>query len=562
MCEFAVGGCGPENISGQSTHNIFDMPAKNVKTQQQKQLQIGKKVTDPLAVEARKVIKQEITTTQAMQRALAETTAWRQDTTALRNYIRTHEDQFHASLMAHMLDNSIVYPLPSLHSPSGIAEALSAVFFGNYQYGSVTPGTGQFNAEFTSALPNTAMQCANPSARYSIFHGTVQSEFVVNTDTNGNSELWITFDPNDPNFPVKILDMTAPTVPLAHTSTFTIPWTDNPFVLTQSWITGPTLDEKLQNNNNTRGPPPPQSKPLGEQGYYRIHDPEVGTYPTPAIIQDTDTTNLYWNGGASMELSHTNIDAYTTTAFRVRKMSNYTHRFFDRLDNIYNNTALGFREPYATAAAATSFHSGSQWVTSSRATAGVAPGTVANQALFVVKGFDNCWQQGCPMIQVKSSTVNPNIAVKFSVTCKVWKAVAPYGLGVAGAMPRETVPFDLPSWFSLCRMSGGVGKTMNAAKSAMNDRVSYAVPYMTSGSPLQRAVAVSKAPASAIAPLLKHPAVAAHNSWATEALEGVGGLSVAREFTKRAGPLFTRILAGLRTAAPVAEEVAPLLMLA
>jgi hypothetical protein len=281
----------------------------------------------------------------------------------------------------------------------------------------------------------------------------------------------------------------------------------------------------------------------------------------PAAVPNqllVDTYNLYYNGGCVMQVDHINRDADTSVSMRARNYADVTHRFFDSLDTLYTDTNLGFQVPFSPTTSATAVHSGSTWQTAYTPDPALI-GTGAQQKCYVAKAFQHAWQSGFPFVQLKCKTTAANIAVDFSVSLHNWIGVAPFLLKTAGAMPLETVPFSLPSWWRIMR-SASVLKGGDAATSRMfTDSVASLQREVTSTTPLMRAVATSPQPAKDILKLAQAPAVAMHNPSLLQRLSG--GLNEVKGFAKAIGGVYREVspwlAKAMRSVSTVPRQLAP-----
>jgi len=482
--------------------------------------------------------------------------------------VRTHEDVFRASLLCHLMDRQLEYPLPPFYNPgfnnqsTGWSDTLGYVA----PQAATMAGTSDFqqtNPALQAIAPQPIMEGAVTVARYGVFKGKVITELSSTTNGSGDLEMWLWFDPSDYSYPLKGFNMNDPTNPSVEVMK---PWTALPFVPGTSFV--PTIYTR-------------KTQVVKEEVDYDI----LGAAPAAVPGQlEADTSNLYYQGGVGMTVQHTNRDAFTTVAMRARNYSNVVHRFFDSLDNMYTNTNLGFVTPFEMASCAQAVHSGSQWQTAYSVSEALIS-TAAQQKCYLVKSFQHAWQQGYPFVQLKCRTNTGNMVVKFSVSAENWMGVAPFAMDAAGAMPFETVPYILPTWWRITRSSSTLkaGSTGSAILFEQDARELQRQGGMHS--PLERAVAVSPSPQRSIARLAGHPAVASHNRSLTDRLvqysgnvkqgaEAAGNMYSAWKSVK---PFLSKLLGGFErgasnlgryapevgaTLTEVAEDGLPLLMMA
>lgn len=482
--------------------------------------------------------------------------------------IRTHEDVFRASLLCHLMDRQLEYPLPPFYNPGFNTQMTGWTDRLGYVAPAAASMAGysdfqQTNPALQAIAPQPIMEGAVTVARYGVFKGKVVTDISATTNSSGDLELWLWLDPSDYSYPLKGFNMNDPLNPSVEVMT---PWTALPFVPGTSFVTTPYA-KKTQIVRD-------------EADYENL---EAAPAAVPGQLE-ADTSNLYYQGGAAMSVQHTNRDAFTTVAMRARNYSNVIHRFFDSLDNMYANTNLGFTTPYEMAASAQMVHSGSQWQTAYKVDDTLIS-TAAQQKCYLVKSFQHAWQQGYPFVQLKCRTNTGNMVVKFSVSTENWMGIAPFKLDSAGAMPFETVPYLMPAWWRITRSSSTL-RAGPAGSAVLFEQDAKAL-QREGGmhSPLERAVAVSPSPAHSIATLAGHPAVASHNVGLTERLVNMSGkVKQGAEATgnmysayKSVKPWLSKLLSGVErgatnfsrygpeigaTLTEVAEDGLPLLMLA
>jgi len=469
-----------------------------------------------------------IVVTKGVQRALA-TAGHSAGGMRLGSLIRTQEDRFHAGLLVHMLDNTVIYPLPGL-SYVGLAGCTEVLQGGGSAPFTYTPQAGA--GPYTTASSSAFMR----SSRYGVFHGAVQTEVSALSNSSGALELWVWLDPLDVAHPLKIIDATTVGSPTwtAHTTGTT--WSDNPFVITQDWISSP-------NGVVLRKPEQPvRELPPGWARVAPVVDAAPMSVPVEAPVFDVDRGNFYYVGGAALQLQHVNRDAYTTAAFRVRRTDNVTHRFFDTLDALGTTNDLGFRVPFEAGTAAFATYSGSMWDTARRPIGNTDP-TGSSLTSYLCISFNRCWEAGYPFIQVRCKTTSGASSVRFSVSGRSWMGIAPKPLDRAGAMPFETVPFSLPGWFSVGRVNGVVGREADKAAPMAMETMMQLQPQMGSSTPLQRAVAVAPRPVAAVAQLAEERHVQNHNpSLAEAAAGGVSAGMFLNSIKGRVGSFFSKVI--------------------
>jgi len=313
--------------------------------------------------------------------------------------------------------------------------------------------------------------------RYARFSGRALATVETTTDSNGNAELWIFVDPTDLILPVKIIK---PAVSGNYTNITVVqqlPWSSNPFPFAQSYVS------------------------------------EAGDNPCTRL----EELNSYYLGGACLEVTTLNKNAYLATAYQTRTGDNTADRFTHDLGTLWTVAepaeVLHLRDTAITCMGCVSAYTGASWHVGTAHETGLSADA---ERFYVSGGFRRCWAFGAPWIRVvvrTTSVPNPSAGpVQLNVVYNCWAGTAPVDMAKAAAQPYETVPLEPPSWLRAVKTRGCHFKdaTKLSQYHEMMRRMALRIPAgMAGDSPLQRAVVANpKAmlPALLSAPTSERPA--------------------------------------------------------
>lgn len=406
--------------------------------------------------------------------------------------IITAEDAFHAALMWNMLDRHCVFPAPSIEVPNVLSDFLSSnppipqisnLQNAPYSSGSTLWGTGRYEA-----LTQRSVGRGN-AARYIVTRGQIRTTMALSTDAlTGKKEVWLAFDPTKYP-PLAILDVDNRATPTVPTSAVDPNWTSDPFLVARN----------IQMEVIT-----PPSDRAGKKKSYRGWDASLawhvedekhlGAMPSAPAHTAFDTANVYMVGGSTMDIEWTNPTAYTSCAFRARDPTNINRRFVDGL--YIESSALQdvpFTTPFVQARGATATSSSATWEGYTGPGDYNAAVTWAN--MDVING---ALASNKPFIQVLLSSTTPGgAALEFSINCECWMATSSFVQPIAGSMPYQTVPFEVPMWREVGAFSGYIKGAYGSGVSTL-ERVSRAVEAMPASSQLLTSVASSSSPGEAV----------------------------------------------------------------
>lgn len=395
---------------------------------------------------------------------------------SLHKYIHTVEDSFHGALLAHLYSPNTQFPLPALYRPGlTSAEPFSSTNAGVFPLNTPTGdaassiGTAPQRVPFAEWLETrgttfhpTANDCDALTSRYVAYQGKALNTFKFTTDVNGDADIWVFHDPTDIGVPYQIIQVP----PVVSGQYLDLPvaqqgvWDNDPYMLTHSYY------------------------PVG------------GDHPD----LQADAANLYFTGGAALEVNHINKSAFLAVSYQTRTGTNTINRFVNDLEHLWQFTdvaqCLNLTDQPEEADGAISLYTGTQWHMGATALPGLAdPDTVR----FGLSGsFRRCWSMGAPWVRLVVRTTSGGIpgagSVQFNVAFHNWIGVAPCLPAFAGACPHETVPFPMPTWISAVHVRGTVwrGKTRNKDYAALTTSTAFRVPRAVSATtPLLRSVAAA-----------------------------------------------------------------------
>jgi len=300
------------------------------------------------------------------------------------------------------------------------------------------------------------------TSRYVAYQGRALNTFKFTTDANGDADIWVFHDPTDIGVPFQIIQ----TPPVVFGDYSDLPaaqqgvWDNDPYMLAHHYY------------------------PVG------------GDHPD----LQADAANLYFTGGASLEVNTINKSAFLAVSYQTRTGTNTVNRFMNDLELLWSmadpSQPLNLTDQPEEADGALSLYTGTQWHMGATALPEIAdPLTVQ----FGLSGSSRrCWSMGAPWVRLVVRTTSGGIpgagSVQFNVAFHTWIGIAPCLPAFAGACPHETVPFPMPTWISAVHVRGTVwkGKTRNKEYAELASSTALRVPRAVSATtPLLRAVAAA-----------------------------------------------------------------------
>jgi len=409
-----------------------------------------------------------------MEQKGAPTASLTANPSGLHKYIHTVEDSFHGALLAHLYSPTSQFPLPALYRPGlTTAEPFSSTNAGllppNSPDGDAKSsiGTQPQRVPFAEWLEtrgttfhSTATDCDALTSRYVAYQGKALNTFKFTTDANGDADIWVFHDPTDIGVPFQIIQ----TPPVVFGSYLDLPvaqqgiWDNDPYMLAHSYY------------------------PVG------------GDHPD----LQADAANLYFTGGAALEVNTINKSAFLAVSYQVRTGTNTINRFMNDLEHLWHDTdpsqCLNLTDQPEEADGALSLYTGTQWHMGATVLPEIAdPATIQ----FGLSGsFRRCWSMGAPWVRLVVRTTSGGVpgagSVQFNVAFHNWIGIAPCLPAFAGACPHETVPFPMPTWISAVHIRGTVwrGQTRNKDYASVAATTALRVPRAISAvTPLLRAAA-------------------------------------------------------------------------
>lgn len=454
-------------------------------------------------------------------------------TTALHQSIQTGEDLFHAALLWSSFDRHIIYPLPLIRQPD-----LASTSASSFQPGDGTSAPMTNTKWWRQNGPTEVLKPsfnANNTFRYSVFHGLLQSTLRMSVPGGGNKVIWIGLDPLCESCPVVALDMSDPTNPksVGSLNLSYSGWTNSPNVLPTDFQT--VVSEK---------PPDPKKKePTCHHRNARdyrgcdcvevVPDHPFGGPPLVKNNYQKDTDNLYWPGGAQLALDWINPNLYGAAAMRVRTNRNVNHRVLDNLQFVQGTATTKeplFTVPLRHCKSARAGYSGDQWDVLKNYTDVFTDGEERDFATYAQ--IDHILRTGKPFIEVNlSSTSATTSNFMFSLTAECWNGASSCDDRLAGSMPYETIPFDIPTWWVAARSSGELGAASTSGLQMGFDSMGGITQLMGSQTPFTRLA--SQSTGRATAQKLLGATVSAvgasplNHSVVGEALQTIGGAHLA-----------------------------------
>lgn len=469
-----------------------------------------------------------------------------QEQRMLAQLIRTLNDGFFASLILNSHDPSRQFPLPGLYMPGLDRDAMTAaesqMLSGIEQM--VLTYQGATGAQFPIQRPlgpyapqirgSTGAWSTQGSdiltARYQTFNG--KTVFTVETMSSATGELDIFFVANPYYSDPPVLVFTA-----GNGGNYTFlnivsepAYTSNPFILNDAYVTG-------QQNMPTN-----PALPLNDN-------------PTCLV----DKVNYVFPGSTTLKVETLNRNAWLSTSYQTRNNTNWIHRFTDNPGDIYvddPSANLGLLDQPVSADGAISSFQGQQWGRPKRIDRTVSGDAARWQAHAY---WVDAWAMGAPWVRCVART-QPGGAggtgpVQFSVTLHSWIGLAPLTMSAAGACPKETLPYAMPTWSRALRTRGTVftsAGTASLSYTLFNQGLSALPQALVPNSPLTTALATN--PHAVGQAIVNNAGPSQSTNWVQRANDAVNTGHDVLTTAQNAKSLWDRASSWIKGAAKTAEH--------
>lgn len=395
-----------------------------------------------------------------------------------RGVVSIHE-RWLLSLISHLMDRSRFYPLPNIRY-DGIAKFMNQKLgqlnnwggagVGHTPDGTQNPVMGETSAQYGwNSGAGLVNDDSSLSGRYAIYNGRVNSPYTTTVAANSSKNLWVVFSPQMRSYPIAVIDMTTQGTPAVDNPS-AVAWLCDPYsTVTCVQGTSPVLADDVSVVSS-----------VSQRSYLNggpIRKPNsVSAIPAIPSGSNSSVDHLVYPGGYEMMVSAINLTAYTSCSMRVRNEINTIHTFLTNMTYALGSTTInpGITDPYVKCDQATACYSGNQWESCTEQSTPVANPPVGYELMCAFQAVQN----GYPFfdIQIQNSG-SSSASVTFNFVVNGWSAVAPLNISAAGALSLETVPFNMPGWFTLGRSASAVGPPA-AYKKQLQKVSSRAVSFM------------------------------------------------------------------------------------
>lgn len=341
-------------------------------------------------------------------------------------------------------------------------------------------------------------------SNYFKFEGHVIDQLNLRTDTAGEFNAIIAFNPLDPVNPVIMFNWADGTSVWGSGASYK-PWTNSPFVAQRfpRPLNGATpwpADISVGRQPDRRGPPPSRDGSSDRWSTVSGASDTRGPAPKRAPQLMYDATNFYYNGGCEMVVKMVGANAFTAYSSLARSDDTTITRFWTTEDDPNDTTTfdygstIQFSPGHNVAYAA---HTGSKWALSTY-WSDFSDDIAQDRVKLALS-------TGLPFVHFKYSVPQGQSTSPYlQVTAQSWMGVAPCTLRYAGAASNRTVPLSLPAWVSYCRARGATGRDEVAAATGALSRTVKRLASVPSESKVLNAVAANPGAATrALTPTAK-----------------------------------------------------------